>query len=266
MAFPQESKSLIWEITGEDLPGPSYVYGTMHVQDERAFQFRETVLPAFENAEAFAMELLMEDVNPMSLMTMMAMDSTLEELYTEEEYDALSAWFSDSLRMDLNNFKRIKPFFIYAQVAQSSFGQQEAQAVDLYFYSQAKEAGKDLYGLETLEEQMSAVNSMSLREQAEMLLESMAPTDETGEDPNEKLMEYYLAEDLDGLAEWAKSMDMGKEFETEFLQKRNQKMLERMLPLIREKSTFSAVGALHLPGSEGVLALLRKAGYTVRPL
>lgn len=260
-----QDHSLLWEITGDDLPGPSYLYGTMHVQDERAFQFKESVMPAFDRSEAFAMELLIDDVDPMSMMMMMAMDSTLKELYSEEDYTRLETWFKDSLRMDLYNFNRIKPFFIYAQVAQTQFGTEQQQAVDLHFHQLAKTAGKDMHGLETLEEQMHAINTMSLSEQAKMLLASIDEVEEAGEDPNQKLMEYYLAGDLEGLMTWAESMDMGKEFESEFLQKRNQKMKERLLPLIQDKPTFSAVGALHLPGEGGLIDLLRKEGFTVKP-
>ena len=60
--------------------------------------------------------------------------------------------------------------------------------------------------------------------------------------------------------------DYGKEFEEEFLTKRNVRMVERLIPLVKKEPTFIAVGALHLPGEDGILALLEKEGYTIKPV
>ncbi|HEY7840695.1 MAG TPA: TraB/GumN family protein [Gammaproteobacteria bacterium] len=44
---------------------------------------------------------------------------------------------------------------------------------------------------------------------------------------------------------------------------RNRIMVERMLPLVESGDAFVAVGAMHLPGADGILALLRERGFTI---
>ena len=50
------------------------------------------------------------------------------------------------------------------------------------------------------------------------------------------------------------------------LEDRNHRMVERMLPRFDEGGAFIAIGAAHLPGESGVLALLERRGYTVTRL
>ena len=90
--------------------------------------------------------------------------------------------------------------------------------------------------------------------------------DGQGEKEMKKMLKYYMKGDLEMLEKLAAEADLGNEFETALIVERNHRMAERLIPLIKEKSTFIAVGALHLPGEEGVIKLLRKEGYTVEAL
>ena len=55
-------------------------------------------------------------------------------------------------------------------------------------------------------------------------------------------------------------------FTSEVVVNRNRRMLERIQPRLREGNAFIAVGALHLPGKDGLLTLLRNKGYRVSPV
>ncbi|MCB9233151.1 MAG: TraB/GumN family protein [Bacteroidia bacterium] len=265
-AHKSQAQSLLYEITGKNVKKASYLYGTMHIADKRVYNFGENVMPTFEKCKGFAMELIPDAGASFKLMGMMLMkDKKLKDLFSEEDYASLEAYFQDSLGQKLALYSNFKPFFVMAIMAQGKYGSEMEDALDLFFYQKAKEAEKNVTGLETVEEQMSAVDAMSLEEQADAVVKMLQGDDQETDD-GEKLIEFYSAGLLDSLAALSSRMEMGPEFEQEFLIKRNYRMVERLTPLIKKEPTFIAVGALHLPGEKGLIALLREQGYTVEPV
>lgn len=271
LLFPQhaeaQNNSLLWEISGNGLSSPSYLYGTMHVADKRAFKFSKSVMPSFESCEAYAMELNPEEANPMALMEMMKLEegTTLQSMFSEEQWNKLDGYFQEKYKQPLSTYNDFSPFFVYSLVIQTQSKNNMAEAVDLHFFSEAKKAEMDLHGLETAEEQISAINSMKPEDQANMLLEAIEGKGD-GKKAMKKMLKVYMKGDLDKLVEMSEDAEMGDEFESNLIVKRNHNMAERLQPLIKEKSTFVAVGALHLPGDEGVIQLLRNDGYQVKAL
>lgn len=263
----QETNSLLWEISGNGLEEPSYLYGTMHVSDKRAFKFSKSVMPSFEKAKGFAMELHPDKIDPMEMMEMMKLkEGTLQDMFTEPQWDSLSTFMKEKHRTDVSAFNEYSPFFVYSMLIQTSFKKNMGEALDIYFFKEAKSSNKELAGLETLEEQISAINSMTDEDQVRMIMDLVAGKDEGSDKSMKKMLKYYMKGDLDKLMELSEEADMGDEFESALIVERNHRMAERMEPLMKERSTFVAVGALHLPGEEGVIELLRKAGYSVAAL
>ncbi len=265
-ASAQTDKSLLWEISGNGLAQPSYLYGTMHVGDKRAHNFSDATMNAFKQAKAFAGELNMEEVDQLAVLNLMKLDSgqQLHSLFQPEEWLKVEDYCKSKLHVNPNDFDAFNIFFLYSLIAQSQFKNQKGQAVDLYFFGEAKKQGKKLLGLEQMEEQIAAINSMSMGEQKKMLLEAVDGKGDNGEKEMKKMIKYYSKGDLDKLAELSADAEMSSDFETAFITSRNHKMAERMVPIMSAQSTFVAVGALHLPGEEGVIKLLRGMGYDVK--
>ncbi|MEM0999218.1 MAG: TraB/GumN family protein [Bacteroidota bacterium] len=263
----QEAKSLLWEISGNGLESPSYLYGTMHVADKRAFKFSKSVMPSFEGAQGFAMELHPDDIDPTEMMEMMKLkEGKLEDMFAAEQWDSLSTFMREKYHTDMTTFNDFSPFFLYSMMIQSSFKSNMGEALDLYFYKQAKRANKELAGLETIDEQIGAINTMDKDAQVRMVMDMVAGKDDGGKKAMKKMLKYYMKGDLEKLMKLSEEADMGDDFEMALIVDRNHRMAERMEPLMKSRSTFVAVGALHLPGEEGVIQLLRKSGYTVRAL
>ena len=121
-------------------------------------------------------------------------------------------------------------------------------------------------GLETIEYQMSMFDSIPYTAQAEMLVESLK-ADSVGSDQFEDMVRLYKAQDLDGMQKMFESDEGGLgEYDQLLLVNRNKNWIPIMEEMMSEKPTFFAVGAGHLGGSLGVVALLRKAGYVLKPL
>ena len=265
----EKYNSLFWEISGNGLTDHSYLYGTMHTQDERAFQFKDGVMDAFNQAEIYAMELNMDSVDQAALLSELIMDSTysLKTLLTADEYTVVSDFFRDSLGQALFMFEKMQPLFTAQMVSLRDLEAQQTDALDIYFFKEAKKQKKQTIGLEKTMEQINAFSSIPYELQAKGLVDAVTDYGKEGELDMDAMMNYYVEGNLDKLLEMTtkdeKDEEMSKIFNDIFLVKRNYNMADRAEPFIKKGSTFIAVGAAHLPGKEGIIKLLRKKGYKV---
>jgi uncharacterized protein YbaP (TraB family) len=135
----------------------------------------------------------------------------------------------------------------------------------LYFHEQAKNAGKKIIGIETVAEQLSALNSLSYKEQADMLIQEVDSfqVNKTG---GTEVLKYYLNQDLDSLSAGDEDAQKSEKFYKALVVDRNERMANRIAEFIKKQPTFIAIGALHLPGDIGVINRLRKKGFTVEPV
>ena len=274
---------LLWEISGNGLEKPSYLYGTMHLGDERIYQFNDSLMPAFENCQLFAGELQLLDQSMFSSFGMLAdmmmpNDTTLKDLMTRDQYKLVKRKLDKRLDemgmlMFAEYFERIKPIFV--SIIMTDFESQVKQAqtgggkepVDLYFQKLAKEKGMKVVGLETMDEQMQVFDNIPLTKQANMLYEELnkKKKDKKDEIDVDQMIDLYASEDIDSLYKLT-STGFDSDINEDLLYKRNINMANRMVPYMKKQAIFVGVGAAHLPGEGGVIDLLRKKGYTVRPV
>ncbi len=268
-------KSLLWEISGNGLKKSSYIYGTMHVGDKRVYDFKKSMTKAFKKADMLALELNMDSVNQMSVMSKLLMDgdTTLKDLLSDDEYTQVETFFKDSLNMPLSMYNKMQPIFTSSIIGTRNVGTENEDALDLYLFKEAKKMEKPVRGLEVIEEQVGAFNAIPYDAQAKALLKSIQAAygeNTNSSEPNmEEMMNYYVEGDLEKLVTMTESLDsddpeISKLFNEVFLVKRNHNMANRAEPLMKEGSVFIAVGAAHLGGKEGVIQLLRNKGYTVK--
>lgn len=261
-------QSLLWEISGNGLEQASYLYGTIHIQDQRVFELRKETKEALKSAKICALELNFDSINPMALMQHMYMENgmTLQQLLTPEDYKLVAAYVRDSAGMPLMFLERVHPIMLMSVLQTKDFKQDQENALDLYIGKEAKKQGACVVGLEKMEEQIAVFKSVPAKKQGEMLVEFVKEGSKIDGMSMEDMLEAYVNEDLDRLMEMTESVGEDSEskvFEEAFLVDRNKIMVERSIPLMQENTTFIAVGAAHLPGEDGIIELLRKEGYTV---
>ena len=271
LSFSQSKyNSLCWKIYDNGLTDTSYLYGTMHVQDSRVFQFKNGIQEAFNRCEIFALELNMDSVNTFQLMDELIMEppNRLDSLLTNKEYEMVSQYFKDTLGIGLMIFNKMQPIYTSQLISFEKLKKDQDVALDIYFFNEAKKQNKTTVGLEFMEEQLNAFKSIPYDVQAKELFKAVENAYKGEGQEIDELIEYYLNEDLDKLLELTlNSQFMDEEiniiFKQVFLIDRNHKMAERSIKYIKSGPTFIAVGAAHLPGKEGVIENLRKKGYTV---
>ncbi|MFN8308948.1 MAG: TraB/GumN family protein [Chitinophagales bacterium] len=267
-------QSLLWQISGPGIKQPSFLYGTMHTADSRVFHFSKAVEPAFKNSKAFAMELDPSSQLAADVIVKLMMDEkhSLHQLLADSDYHFLDSLMLKKSGMGLAMYDKMSPIVITALLEQIAMSADEGERVseerdflDMYFYRRAKKMRKKIIGIEEVQDQLKALNSLTYEEQALLLHEEL---DQARKDKKEgaNVLELYVAQDLDGLLRESDEMKMPPKFYYAMITARNAHMAERMAVLVLEKPTFIAVGALHLPGEEGVINLLRKKGFAVNPV
>lgn len=268
VCFSAYSQSLLWKVSGKNIKNPSYVYGTIHIQDKRVFSFDETVLKAIESSQAFAMEILMDEIPHKEMVEAMLMKNTsLDKLMSKEDYKILDSIVKAKTGSGVFMFNKMKPFFLSSQLMQMDMSKDMEAPLDLYFLQKARKAGKPCFGVEKFMDQINAVDAISYEDQVEMLMKGL--TDTSGNNDSLKLaemLETYRKFDLEKMFELTSDTTLPAKFNKAFLIDRNKVMVKNFIKISKKQSLFCAVGAAHLAGDTGVLQLLRKKGYTVEPV
>ncbi|MCF0206856.1 MAG: TraB/GumN family protein [Bacteroidales bacterium] len=263
------SQSVLWKVTGNKIKGTSYLYGTIHITDKRVFMFDSTVTDAFDSCDAFAMEILMDEIDPKSMQeaTLMKDGMTLKQLLSPEDYHLLDSAFQAATGARLILYNRMKPFFVSSAMMQSGISKEMEQALDLYFLNKARAAGKQCFGVEQFIDQINAIDAISLEDQINMLMESLRDTAAKSDmEQFDELLDAYLTFNLEEAMKMASDPSLPAEFNEAFLIGRNVGMAKNFLKIAKKWSVFCAIGAAHLPGELGVISHLRKAGLTVEPV
>jgi uncharacterized protein YbaP (TraB family) len=163
--------------------------------------------------------------------------------------------------------QRMKPWAV--AVTLSMPVPETGQVLDMMLYQDALLANKPVHGLETIGEQLDVFDT--LPESGQIMLLRDALENFPGIDAlYEELLQAYKRRDLGALmAINDASMPIGDQRLADDLQRRlirdrNRLMAERMQPYLEQGRAFVAVGALHLPGADGLLQLLQQRGYILR--
>ena len=265
--FATFGQSMLWKVSGKKMKAPSYLYGTIHIQDARVASFDSTVLNALNRCEAFAMEVLLDEINMRGIQKAMMMPGGkyLNTLLSPEDFALLDSICKAKLGISAIFMNGMKPFFVSSTLEQLDLRQDAEDALDLFLLKKAREYGKVCYGLEEYMDQIRAIDAISLKEQADMLSQMLHDTAQVSQD-FEDMLEAYLRFELDSLAAMTQDTALPKKFEKVLVNDRNVTMVKRFLTISGEHTVFCAVGAAHLAGTKGIIALLRKKGYTVEPV
>ena len=268
--FPLKESSLLWKIEGNGIPKGSYLFGTMHLIEKQYFIFPEKLEKHVKKSDQLVLELpgLPNQMEAMKFVKL-ADGVTFFDFFTPEQTDTILDWAQKELKMSEDKFRKtmggMKPFVVVQTATQLHFiGKTESY--EMSFEKLARENSIEIKGLETLEEQMSLFDDLTREQQANMVMEGIRNTQKTLE-LTKTMQEVYTRQNVDSL--YILISEEGgtiSEEQSEFLDNRNERWVQKIEAMISEKKSFIAVGAGHLGGPSGVIRLLEKRGYTLTPV
>lgn len=262
--------SLFWEITGNGLKKPSYLFGTMHVSSKMAFHLSDSFYYAMRNTDAVALELNPEIWQDEMFRFQKAQinlarfsSGKMNDYLTESSFELDR--YEDDIKRALVEEPAIVNNLLYRSF-QSSADFEENTYLDLYIYQTGRKLGKQPAGVENYLESerlmMEAYQDMAKDKNKKRF-------DTDGESPYEiqrKIQQAYRNGDLDLMDSLQGITSISSAFSEKFLYVRNAIQANSIDTIIKKHSLFVGVGAAHLPGSRGVIELLRKKGYNLRPI
>jgi len=256
---------LLYQISGNGLTEASYLYGTIHILPKDKFELSNSLKRAFDASTTIAMEvdLDMSGAEKIALAqkVMLPDGKTLKDFMAAEDYLQLKAYCIDSLQWSESKFERsskLKPMFFSSVLIQENMS--NMASYEMEFNKMAKKKKKETIGLETIEFQLGLFDQLPMQTQVDMLKQDYK-SDMKNYDT---LLACYLREDLETLGKlMAEDTSAYPEFNELMLVQRNKSWIAPMRAQMQKESTFFGVGAAHLSGPDGVVALLRAQGFTV---
>jgi uncharacterized protein YbaP (TraB family) len=273
-------EGVLWRIEKSGAP-PSYLFGTVHSTDDRAIAMAKTAAAHIAGAKVVATELggpfdkiAMAEIGGTMIGKALAReDDTLASLGPPEDL-ALVEKFLAGRGLNAAFAHHIRPWFL-ALLTAAPLCEIQRQKLELPFVDEVvARTGRDLgikvVGLETIDEQTDVMASLDPK-LAGMVLISAARRPDLIDDVYATMIDLYVKQEpaeilpvIDAShiltpVEAEAQEDMAKHL----IGGRNKIMAERARPLLDAGGAFIAVGALHLVGKGGLIALLRAEGFIV---
>ena len=267
-AQTNSGNSLLWEISGNNLKQPSYLFGTVHMICKEDFFLPEVVRTKFTAAEEVFLELDMDDpAMMMKMMTMMQLPKgqTIKQLFGDSAFKEFDKKYQKITGMSAVMFNTFKPLMLMTMLTEKSLSCSTRESYEQTFMAIAAKEKKDIKGLEKMEDQIAVFDGIP--DSVEIAnLKNMIDNFDKSIEEFKKLVAVYKQQDVEALFKLTTASPELMDAQNDLLVKRNNNWIPVMQKNMEAKACFFAVGAAHLGGDIGVINLLRKQGYTVKPV
>jgi uncharacterized protein len=274
-------KTLLWEISGKDLTKSSYLFGTIHSICIDKLRIGKQQRKALDNVQQVYLELDLDDI---STIIGAAADSkrsgtqSLQELMTPQEYRKVKNFFENVLYTPMWQVSQLTISDLTSKVIGDDYADCATSSWEAMLLKAAKNRQMEVFGLEEIKEQADdLLNTTPIRKQITDLIEAIdnrAKLKKEAKKGYRELQAIYASQDVDKIYKFSTKVSTNDLIQAKIdrqsnevvLNRRNRNWIPRIGRIAKEKPTFFGVGAAHLGGQQGVISLLRQAGYTVKPL
>lgn len=267
-ALAQTDNALLYEVTGNGLTAPSYLYGTFHLVCPTDLVITEPMKKAMADTKQLYLEMDMDDPALMPAMQkamMLAPGKTAKDYLSADDYKVLDDYMTKSLKVGLGQVGSFKPIGLMSFMIMGMLHCQPA-SYDMTLAQMAAKDKKEVLGLETLETQLAVFDKKPLEKQYKELADMARDPEKSGKELADMLV-AYKAKDLARIDQIMRTGSMSGDFaemEGPLLIERNTNWIPVIEKAAKTSPTFFAFGAGHLIGEKGVIALLKKQGYSVK--
>lgn len=261
MAF---ESGLLWELHFANQK-QSYLFGTIHLNSSIFSERKLLFSKILDSCDLFAAEVDLDKMQNSSLQSYfkLPVDQNWKMTFKSNQWDKIHSLASRIFKIDLNDFTEIYPLLLINQLSLQLIGRQNEYSIDQLLWEMAEEKGIEKIGLEDFHEHFSMIEKIQLPDQLKMLKDLMRDLKKSRK-LYLKMIEDYQCQDIRSIYQLSRKM-LGK-YRKLMLTDRNRLISDRILDLSKEKSGFFSCGAGHLYGGFGILRLLKKAGFQIKPM
>ncbi|MBL4622822.1 MAG: TraB/GumN family protein [Immundisolibacteraceae bacterium] len=256
------SRGLLWQIDGVD-GTRSHLFGTIHVGEPAVLQLPASVEDAFTKARQLVVEVIIgyQDQQEIGRRMRLYAGQNLQTMIGASLYSrVLHAAHSRGIDRQV---VRMKPWAVATMLLTPT--PTGLPVLDQQLQRRAQQMGKSVIALETIDEQLAIFEQMPLTVQIDLLHEAVLASLEF-EVYYGELMLAYLNRDLAAMLKLsdlhlAQESRLKQALQLLLVDQRNDRMVQRLVPILQQGGVFVAVGALHLPGESGLLQQFHQRGY-----
>lgn len=266
--YSQNQKSLLWEVSGNNLKQSSYLFGTSHMLCSDSFSIPEKVYKSLDLSEQIVLEIDMDEPNFMQRMQTLLMNPSMYNIANEldkSDLNLINEFLMNNYGTDMSQIGIMKPFALMSMVSVKSISCQDIINIEDEIMKLAKSKGYDIKGLEEVEDVISIFDEVPTKQQLGWIIKNIRGKDETNM-LFQKLQSYYEDEDVLSIHKSINELPEYEFLSDKLINERNEKWINRIIELSNKKSSFFAFGSAHLSGEKGVIQLLRDKGYKVTPI
>jgi len=270
------AKSFLWQVSSSH--NKIYILGSIHLGKENLYPLKEEVEEAYKEAEKIVVEVDMTKIDALKMDEILKKyafcppDKNLKDLISPSTYERLKKKLKE-FNIKFEDVKNYRPWFLAAlltdwQLMQLGFYPQ--YGIDIYFINKALKDNKEILEIESAEEQMEIIYSLSEKEQDLFLFYTLIDLDNFEKEINQ-IIEAWENADADKLASVLNltliRYPQIRPLYEKLIYKRNRKILNKIEELLKgDKVCFVIVGAGHLVGKSGVIKKLKEKGYKINQL
>jgi hypothetical protein len=267
--FPLEN-SLLWEISGNGLKSPSYLFGTNHLLGKDFANSLVGISKKFNTCKAVVGEVVIDSAAlPQLKPYWLSTYNPLTNIFTSTQFDEIDKVFDYATHRRLMSLNGVKPTAIELLIVKSIAPKTISStnpSLDIYFQNEGKKHGYVIIGLETIDFQDSLIFNSPIDDQKEDLLFLVKNIDSVRKNIN-MLFKLYKAQNLMGIDKlMASSESVDPDENDKLLKDRDLKWINEIPAIIKKQPAFIAVGLGHLIREYGLINQLRLRGYTVKPV
>ena len=270
------AKSFLWQVSASH--NKIYILGSIHLGKETLYPLKEEIEKAYKEAEKIVVEVDITKIDSLKMNEILKkyafcpQNKTLKDLISPLTYKKLRRKLKE-FGIKFEDVESYKPWFLATLLTNWQFmrlGFYPQYGIDVYFINKALKDNKEILEIESAEEQIEILYSLSEKEQDLFLLYTLIDLDN-------------FEKELKQITEAWKNADAGKlvsilnsnlihypQFKTlyeKLIYERNRKILNKIEELLkRNKIYFVIVGVGHLIGKSGVIKELKERGYRINQL
>ena len=264
-ANAQNDSSLLWEISGNGLKNPSYVFGTIHMICQEDYIMTPVIENTLKSVDNYYAEIDFTNMADLLLMQeSLKTEIPLSKRISADEYAKLAELLEETFQMNIGEFEHSSLPAIASTLTFKSFPCDQQKMYEIELIQMAMKSNKKMGGLETMKEQLDIMNNSFDIAAVISMLEDFKTK---GFENTNQMVGLYKEQRIDDLLDFMnESSYMTEQTNETMLYKRNHNWIAKMPEIMKNKSTFFAVGAAHLGGKNGVISLLKEKGYQVTPV
>ncbi len=259
----KKKKTALWRLQKEGCPD-SFLFGTMHLQDARAYSFIELAENALQKTQCLYTEVSFQDLSNELMIKSQKFPKgqDLSTLLGEKKFKKVRKILLKVYQTDIEPLKEFLPMILVNQLVAKKLNKDQKHSLDLYLHLRARELGLNTKGIESITEHLSVLKNVPMKEHKKQMLDFCKKPEKLLKLAN-KLADLYSQGELMELYKLSKK-SMGK-LRKPMIYDRNALMTKRMIENI-ETPSFYAIGAGHLAGKKGIIRLLKLKDVRCEPV